>query len=366
MTYRWLVSVLISALLIQSGAVAAEDKSVSELFELANSRFTAIQTGSLRYQFGTCRPDPAQPKPWPWDPKEWSPVRKPVTLTLSGDEWVVRHSTGNTAMHRTAMDALYLQTDQSNGTSLKECRLTPPLDDMGTELERDFKFRVIRAGTIPTKRILDYLNRRLADARDSGQVKVEGDTARLLEWEVPAADFQELDLWFEWKSAKLRLYLLPDMGGAVRRLEYADPDGKWAARYESDNFRKVADAIWFPWNYYFIIDQTQRKNSYYVDQYIVEDVSGVNQPVPESVFDLEIPDGTRVLDARDTKKVVRFTAGAVTRLSQVDGSRDRNEPQPAPAPFSRNILILTNILVILLLCGVALARRIKSSKDLPR
>ncbi len=371
MSYHWVYRLLIATVVLPSGVLpsgahAADEIPVSELLARMNARCTAIQTATIEYQYGTCRADPSQPKPWAWDPEQWSAVRKPVALTLSGDEWVLRHVGGNTVMHRGVLDARYLHTDQPDGSALRECRLTPPLADMDTELERDFKFRVIRAGTVPTGHIYEYLKRRQSDAHDGGVVMVEGDAARLLEWEVPAADFPGLDLWFDWKAVKLRLYLLPEMGGAVRRLDYATLDGKLGARYESNNFRKVADGIWFPWNYYFIVDQTELGRGYAVDQYIVEKVTGVNQDVPESVFDLEIPEGTHILDARDPKKVMRFTAGAVTRLSKVDSSLQRKEAQPAPGRFSRLLLIGMNVAVVALLCGLTLFRRAKLSKDVER
>jgi hypothetical protein len=358
---RWLVLLLLGGLPGWSAASADTPTEPAALLEAAAARAGLWRTGSIRYQYGTCRVQPSDPEPWPWDPAEWSPVRPSVTLTLAGDEWVLRHAGGNVVFHREQLDAEYLRTPQPDGAVTHGCRLMPPVSDLPRELDRDFKYRVIHAGGYPSPAVGDYVAARADTARDLGPATLGDELCRVLEWDVPAADYPTLDLWLDdWPACRLRIHYLTDRGGAIRRLEYLGPADESGLRYESRDFFEPAPGVWFPRVHQRIIDQTRIGRGYLVDQYFIEAVTGFNEPIDEAAFDLRLPAGTLVTDLRDSAAGVSFTTGQNSRLTEIEALLRDGLPSTLPptrAPTTPWLLILNAGLLLLLAAGWAVTRR---------
>jgi hypothetical protein len=164
---------------------------------------------------------------------------------------------------------------------------------------------------------------------------------RLLEWTIPERDYGVLGdlnpvLHREYDSTLLRVYIIPEKGYVVRRLDYCTPEGdeaKMAMRFESEHLEEVAEGIYFPRNFALIRNYHDFGNGegFYTDQFTLLMVTNVNSPVPESAFEMTLPEGTRVGDHRPGVPVTRFRTGKTLSFTQVDDLIRKGAPDPREA-----------------------------------
>lgn len=131
-------------------------------------------------------------------------------------------------------------------------------------------------------------------------------------------------------------------------------------RFEARDLRPVAAGIWYPWGYYYIRNHIPRKMGYFVEQFTVLKIKGVNEPVAESAFEIYLPGGTTVWDNRPGRPSTRFVTDGSTPLSKVDDAiRAKAVTGPIAAPGSpwRNLLIAFNVCVAAVLLVVAWLKR---------
>lgn len=346
-----------------SSPVLAQSSEVDRLIEGMLGRYSAIQTGTFKYTSGSVHAKHGSKGPWGWDDDD----KSSLSLTVSGDEWVVRwEGAPHAEMHREGYDAMYVPTPQPDGSVYRQFRIAEPTSLLSEMAKSDQKFRVLRGGTVPWLKLLRYVEDNRKSVVYQGNVEVDGEDCKLLKLNVPRSDYSVFNsynpaLSGERKSALLKFYILPEKGYVIRRLDYCTPDGRMANRYEANDFRKVADGIFFPWRWYYIrnfSDFGEGKDDYN-DQYILTEVSGVNAPVPEAAFELAIPKDTYVTDYRGTDEPVTFQAGKVGSLSSIDNLIAANAPSPpAPRSFgSRPWLITLNILIIVSIVFLFAKRR---------
>jgi hypothetical protein len=299
-----------------------EDEPVDRVIDGMLARCAAIKTGTFHYRYATLWGDPDKALSWDEDPRS----RNLVFLTIDGEQWALRWlGAANAEMHRKTYDATYVPTAQQNGTVRHSLRLTPPAATLDKQALEDQKYQIVRAGTIPWPQMQDYLSSRRQDVADRGTVAVDGQKTRLLEWVVPRADYRVLSsynpvLSDQGASTLLRVYVIPKMGYVVRRLDYCTPEGEMANRYESSDFREVAQGVHFPWNHYYIRNFRDfgNRKGYYSDLLRVIELTDVNKPLPKSAFDIALPAGTEVSDYRDNNDGVFVTTRKAALLSQID------------------------------------------------
>jgi hypothetical protein len=324
---RSLLSLIAIAVLAASYARGDDKKtapaeSVDEVIDGILARCSAIKTGTFHFKYGSLWADPAKPKPWPWAPKD----ERTVFLTVDNGQWVLRWpQAANTEMHRKAYDATYVPTKQRDGTTLHGLRLTPPEATIEKESVQDQKYQIVRAGTIPWPQMQAYLDKNREIVLDRGVVVVEGQKTRLLELVVPRSDYSVLNAYNPVLSSEglltlLRIYVIPEMGYVVRRLDYCTPEGQMANRYEANNFKEVARGVYFPTDYYYIrnFHDFGNRKGYYTDRFETMKLSDVNRPIPESAFEVSLPAGTEIVDYRTNNDGESFKAAKPFLLSKVD------------------------------------------------
>lgn len=170
----------------------------------------------------------------------------------------------------------------------------------------------IFAGSLWYQHQLEYLQQHRHRARIAGEKTFDGVKAIQVELDVPAADWHA----FHFLSPQLknggvlRLFVSPELAFAVPRSEHVDPTGLAVVWFEASDFHEQAPGVFFP----------NRISSASLDAQGVKnfelwyDISPslINQPIPPEEFEVDIPIGTSVHDARDPSHVTAFR---VTRKS---------------------------------------------------
>jgi hypothetical protein len=95
------------------------------------------------------------------------------------------------------------------------------------------------AGTFWDKQTVEYIKKRRAAARDRGPGEIDGLKVRLLEWDVPAADWGDAFVEITQplrQGGKLRVYVARDLGYVLPKVEHVTPDGFVAASFSASEF----------------------------------------------------------------------------------------------------------------------------------
>jgi hypothetical protein len=342
--------------------VADDKPDRNQILVGMQARREAVQTGTFHYKYGSIFTDPEKPSPWPWNSKDPHEPRE-LEITVAGTEWVIRYP--NYAiinMHRDKFDAAFNEETKDN---VKQAGLVleGASETIEEESKDDMKFRLLQAGTVPWQPLWDYLVDHWDNSSDKGSEVVDGEKCRVLEWSVPGTDFKYLQNYSADLSIHvgmlLRMYVVPDKGFVLKQLDYCTPEGRMTTRFESRDLRPVAAGIWYPWGYYYIRNHIPRKMGYSVEQFTVLEIKGVNEPVPESAFEIYLPAGTTVWDNRLDRHSTRFVTDGSTPLSKVDDAIRAAAKGPTAAPGSpwRKALIAFNMCVAAVLLVVAWFKR---------
>lgn len=135
--------------------------------------------------------------------------------------------------------------------------------------------------------------------RKAAPSDVNGIAVHVLEWAVPEPEKYKAfhgtnDLTS--KGGALRLYVAPQLGYALPRIEYVGRNGKVAASFDSWDFEEHTGGLFLPkrckMQYY-----TDKGPGYYLEYEILE-LKDVNQSIPDSEFVVQLPVGTEVADSR--------------------------------------------------------------------
>ncbi|MCL2623119.1 MAG: HEAT repeat domain-containing protein, partial [Planctomycetaceae bacterium] len=284
-------------------AEPTKDKLIDGLF----AYHTLIKTGTFTYQFGTMvteSDDYSQPLPWQ-DKGYGTPYT--AELTVADNGWVMRWpTTPIVSMYHRDYSATYTETPQPEGETYRSLiiersgRMNKPLDEEGKNAPL---YEVVKAGAVPTPQMLKYMKKHRDRIEYLGKKTVRDIETHVVQLRIPKAEIDEFKGSFHPKELKedfivASFYVAPSLSFAAVKIVTWTPDGVTTHRYEATDFQEVAKGIFFPMRYYSIGDFTMHGNGYYIYQYLISELKNVNQPVPESNFEIAAPAGTRVRDSR--------------------------------------------------------------------
>ncbi len=116
----------------------------------------------------------------------------------------------------------------------------------------------------------------------------------------------------------MRLYVAPQLGFVLPRMEFVTASHQVAQTYNAKSFDEVAPGIYFPAH---LSTETHATGgtSRYRGEFAVR-CELINQPIPAEDFIVPLPTGTRVQDARQPNSVIKF------ELTKVSSSRELPTP----------------------------------------
>ncbi len=296
-------------------------QSVAELVRGVVARSEALFSGRIEFQsFGTRPPN-----------KELLKTQD-ETFYFSGSRWCVL-TAGSDNPYETCYGGKYIRHETATHPDghighVARVSVEKPINHEGPKFP-------IYAGSFWEKNQRDYVKNHVREARDKGQVEINGVSTFMLEWSVPEADKYKA---FGFASAvterggKLRIYIAPQLGYALPCVEIQGLDGTMDARYDAFDFFEAAPGIFIPkrcqWlNYY------DREGNFRTTVDEIRKVEKVNEPIPDEVFKIYLPLGTRVADDRSGKGTQVFDIKAESDWS-LHGLDDIVEVAPKQ-PFWR-------------------------------
>lgn len=343
---------------IFSSAVSAAD--VATTLDHISARSAAVQSGTFRLQWGmltTTQID--NPAEWKVKPEDESGL----VFTLAGTEWAKYYDDYESkSVNRDSHESEYWPSPQSDGTVERSLHLKPG-KTLASEKVRAMEFFFLEAGTIPWAGLLSYLQSRADDIRLTENVDVDGSQCVELVLEVPPEDLRAFaghgtngEAFGSHDSIVVKLYCIPEFGHVVRRIDLCTTEGVMSDRMESLNFVEVADQLYFPKEYRRILNRSDfgTEGLFFVTRYEFLSVERVNEPVPESEFEIQVAANTLVKDYRPGKSRVSFRLAAAVDYSDIDSllnlrPRETAALTPTLSKGSRIIFVLVNGVVLLIL-----------------
>ncbi|MDR1922747.1 MAG: hypothetical protein LBQ66_00115 [Planctomycetaceae bacterium] len=330
-------------------------------------RKNIIQTAVYEYSFFKYDADNAN-LPQLDEKNKWNRASlvSAYTLTIAGNNWaeidvdnVVRHLRDNKYKY-TFLD----KTVNDDGTIQHALEIQPADYTFEEYIKLHPDFRVVQGGVVPWESLLSYFLQHPNDTKHESEISIENDTSgekyELLEWIIPKSDYKVLfaasTLIADSPFMRVRVYISPNKGYAIRRLEYLTADRKfWGHRFESTEFIEADSGIWIPMNYRIIFDQHTGKGDgkLIVWEYLIKKVANINEPIPNEKFDIRIPKGTTVYDETGRSGTqLTFSAGDDISLTNIDAAV-QNAIKIKKTKNKRSIVTTTNydlIFRILLFC----------------
>jgi len=163
------------------------------------------------------------------------------------------------------------------------------------------------AGTFWFACTKQFLQNNLQNAETKGQTEVNGVRAEILEWKVSDSNKSQAfhginDL--TKNGGILRVFVSPQLGYALPRVEFLSPAGKPQASFNSSDFAECSDGIFIPKN--LVMQYYDAKGPGLHISYDITSVKSINQAMPDEDFVLQLPFGTSVADGRSGKGSIVF------------------------------------------------------------
>jgi len=267
--------------------------------------------------------------------KPVNPITLPeVTTSFSDSSWADRAKGSHVV--RINHDGYFLefvQTPQRDGSVRPGATLSPrkPLENRA-----ELNSPPIFAGSFWHREQLRYIEKH---ANDFGFVEtsvIQAVPVTILELPVAAEQAREAFHILPpalKQGGMIRLYIAPQLGFVLPRIEFVAPSNEIAQSYEAMDFSEVAPGIYFPrriWNETHAAGGANR----YRGEFTVRGEL-INEAIPEEDFVVELPIGTRVQDAHEPGDVIKFELTEPTSSAKVWADSASRPLGPSSGIFDR-------------------------------
>ena len=210
-----------------------------------------------------------------------------------------RPGSSNTRINHHAMHMIYVETPQPNGEVHSSLSVGWPVSIEKQVDVRPYGHGVFGAGAIWPLKTRQYVEKHATEARLVGTEVVDRVQTRVVELRVPKEDvgpaFRTLYRAMRKEGGIIRLYVAPQMGFVVPKMQFVAPDGTVLCRFEASGFQQKSPGLWFPKKASRV--GVSEKNAHYIVFEIIK-AESLNEPIDPKVFAITIPAGTRIEDGR--------------------------------------------------------------------
>jgi hypothetical protein len=338
----------VTLLFLASSSVNATE--AEQLIAGVVSRSTAIASGRITYKFKSESFVGERALP---------PVLVAETTTsFSNSSWAER--TKSSALVRINHGGYFLEfvkTPQPNG-SVRPGAILYPQRSLASR--KELNAPPLYAGTFWHPEQTLSAEKHASNFQSAGSATINGIPVVLLELAVPAESQREafhMLLPALKSGGMIRLYVAPQLGFVMPRIEFLTPTRQVAHSYESVDFGEVAPGIHFPRR---LSTETHAASggARYRGEFALS-CELVNQSIPEEDFVVDLPVGTRIQDARQPGEVLRFELDEPSSSSVLLSLTSGSESGP-PGRFMdrwRNAIIVGVVIGTVALSCILLASR---------
>lgn len=301
------------------------------------------------------------------------PVLVPETTTsFSDSSWAERCKSSHLVqINHDGYFLEFVRTPQHDGSVRPGAILYP---QRSLESRNELNAPPLFAGSFWNREQLRYIEKHAGDFQIAGSSTVNAIPVVTLELAVAAESHRDAFhiLLPALKSGGIiRLYVAPQLGFVLPRIEFVTTSRQVAQSYDSVDFSEVAPGIHFPqrlWTQTHAAGGAAR----YRGEFTVR-CELINQSVPQEDFVVELPVGTRVQDAREPGDVIKFELTEPSSSPMLPSLTSASESGP-PVQFMdrwRNAVIVGIVVGTVASISFLLAGRNEryhggSSKSAPR
>lgn len=262
-------------------------------------------------------------------------------FTFAGDLWTEHARDSSLVLvTRKEFTLRFEKTRQSDGRIRDVAVVTAPTS-FREKNERDR--RPYFAGTFWHQKQLEYVRRnrdrvRLVPNTGRAEANVE-----VCELDVPAADTASA---FAFRTPRLReggrirFHVDTSRGFALPLVEIVATDGAVEITYESRDFVRFTDQIYFPRSSTMKLQAPSGHTETWSYSIAPE---RINEEFPKSAFDFELPAHTQIQDTRGNKEAERFELETPTRANTLFGT-ETSSPD-LETPRSRWLIVAVTIVI---------------------
>lgn len=290
---RFLLFGLIVAMI--AGFACAED--VHDLVTKAAVRQSALVSCRMSYAIELT---PALPDP---------PRQSQYTFSFMGPNWIERKLEGST--NGTFSGAHYEYGEVfASPEAIEPTRILHVGPPVLFSTKRHMTRPPIFAGSFWWEKQALFVKDHAADFTLTGTENVEGIATQICEMSLPTMKlvgdgFRALSKKL-WEGGILRLYIAPQLGYVLPKIEYINNDKEVEQVFFAKEFTKCNE-LWLP-AIFGTYGQDSKGAVLQVGRITFDSVTYqlVNQPIPDADFIIPLKLGTRVTDSRDPQAVLRY------------------------------------------------------------
>lgn len=285
-----------------------------------------------------------------------------LSLTMFGADWILRHvNSNNFRMSRNLVSLNYYEASSKPG-QLDRSLLVQEVKSMEDLIHEHASHAATRLGTVWFQPQSRYMDQHRKQCRQRPSEEIDGRDTHVLEWTVPATDFDEAMIVIPRPiavegSGILRIYASEELNWALPRIEYCTLDGVVKRRFNSTDFAEASEGLFFPRR---ASSERLMGNRQDISEFTVHKVSHVNAQLPEKEFALRVPLKTRVRDARPGMATAIFSLREPGQLDNVLRSIGQSSEYGSSSNRKRLRLLVINIAVVLVCAGYWVFRRCRS------
>jgi hypothetical protein len=290
------------------GADVVDKEKVAALVKGVVARADVVFSGRLKYRVTVGMHGGKSDKPWEEE------------IVFMGQSWrkTNKHAMSDFEIHPKSREAMpkgvvleghYEKVEVSHGKSSVEYTKIPQPDKKIGQMIRVAAPKALRAqasseppvfaGSLWYPCQVRFIEQNASKAAWAGAAKVNGIDTQILEWEVtPEEKFHAFEAVNDltMQGGRLRLYVAPQMGHVLPRIEHLGTEGRQAKVFESTDFVEHKDGVYIPRRCSYQISDSEGPGCF--KEFELLDVKSINEAIPTSEFIIEIPDGALVSDAR--------------------------------------------------------------------
>lgn len=169
------------------------------------------------------------------------------------------------------------------------------------------------AGSFWHKATEKYVEDHALEAKVKGHAHLKGIDVLIVEWIIPhdwkvaAAAFHGANDLTE-EGGVLRVYAAPQLGHVLPRIEMVGKGGALGHLFEAEDFHEATPGVFIP--RHFSQHLYDSKGLVYWEEYTINHLEKVNEPIPPEDFIIEAPHGSVLVDERSLKESRSYRVGA--------------------------------------------------------
>jgi hypothetical protein len=232
-------------------------------------------------------------------------------LSFSGASWAIRYpphprtkETGARVSHNGSLTEYISSPSQGNVAAFNRASV-----GLAEPIDKFFPSPPVYAGTFWYPATRDYIKKNVRAGRKIKDGEVNGIKVEVLEWTIPPEKnyeaFHGINKTLE-RGGILRLYVAPQLGHVLPRIEHLSPEGDVGTAFDASDFEKTSSGVYLP--HQCSLQNYSGGQPAFFCRFRIHRFEKINEQIPESDFILDLPEKARVSDHRTPNGRI-FTVG---------------------------------------------------------